>query len=190
MIGLVVLLWVVCVPLLLWTLMSPESAWRRTTAWRYRDPAAQEPSAAGYGAQRASAGFGLLMVVVVTAMLLAFAADQRRAADRKAAQGPPGSVPSYIVGYRPGAGNELVLSAEEQYVPLGEGLPDCLLTAQVVAQDADRVVVAARMEPVVGTEHCDVTPGHYHDVTVTLDAPLGDRAVVNQDGGRVDRTKG
>lgn len=52
-------------PLLLWMLMSPQSMWRATAAWAYRNPEANEPSEAGYAAHRVIAAIALIGLVVV-----------------------------------------------------------------------------------------------------------------------------
>ncbi|MFB9448370.1 hypothetical protein Dvina_14085 [Dactylosporangium vinaceum] len=67
-----------CIPfaaLLLWGAVSPRSQWRTLTAWRYRDPAANEPSDAAYAWTRFSSIF-LLLAMVCTGYGLADAADR------------------------------------------------------------------------------------------------------------------
>jgi hypothetical protein len=51
-------------PVLLWGVISPQSAWRIFEAWRFANPQAVRPSAAGYTARRVAAACVLVLLVV------------------------------------------------------------------------------------------------------------------------------
>ena len=56
---------IVLAPLLFWQIASPASAWRVLEAWRFANPDAVRPSAAGYAARRfvATVAFAALVVL-------------------------------------------------------------------------------------------------------------------------------
>ena len=66
--GLICLL-VIPAALAVWTLISPRSAWRVTTAWRYRNPEAHEPSEAAYVVQRVGGAIGLVATLVLAVLI-------------------------------------------------------------------------------------------------------------------------
>lgn len=56
----------IVVPLLIWQIVNPRSMWEATQSWRFRDPAANEPSDAAFAFSRAGAvvalgAFGFLI---------------------------------------------------------------------------------------------------------------------------------
>jgi hypothetical protein len=57
----------VLVPLLMWPIVSPKSAWRIFEAWRFANPDTVRPSAAGYAARRFIATVALAALVVLVA---------------------------------------------------------------------------------------------------------------------------
>lgn len=61
---------VVPAALFVWTLISPQSVWRRTAAWQYRKPEVNEPSDAAYTMHRVLSFAGLVVVVVLAVILL------------------------------------------------------------------------------------------------------------------------
>lgn len=58
---------VVLAPLLAWPIVSPQSAWRIFEAWRFANPDAVRPSAAGYAARRFLATVALVALVAFAA---------------------------------------------------------------------------------------------------------------------------
>lgn len=77
------------VALMALALVNPRARWRGLSAWRYRDPAANEPSAAAFAVHRAAlVGGGLAIVVigfVINARLSGGQSDIRPEVDRVAA---------------------------------------------------------------------------------------------------------
>jgi hypothetical protein len=66
------LAWLLVIPaaLLVWTLISPQSAWRAMTAWRYRNPETHEPSGAGYAMHRVGAVIGLATTLMLAVLIV------------------------------------------------------------------------------------------------------------------------
>jgi hypothetical protein len=54
------------VSMLLWTVIAPRHQWRALIAWRYRDPAANEPSDASYAVRRVTAAILVIGLAVAT----------------------------------------------------------------------------------------------------------------------------
>ena len=65
---LLVVMWLVLGPVMLWSIIDPRGMWRSTSSWAYRDPDANEPSDAGYLAQRVTVVTFLIMLVIATVL--------------------------------------------------------------------------------------------------------------------------
>jgi ABC-type phosphate transport system permease subunit len=68
--ALFLILCLVALPLALWTVLDPRSAWRITTSWQFRHPKANEPSEAGYLVQRLAGAVTLVLTIVLIVMLV------------------------------------------------------------------------------------------------------------------------
>lgn len=70
MVALVLILGLVVVPLTLWVVLDPRSAWRITASWQFRHPKANEPSDAGYLVHRLAGAVVLGLTIVLIVMLV------------------------------------------------------------------------------------------------------------------------
>ena len=59
----------------LWNVLSPRSVWASLSAWRYRDPEANEPSDAAFTVSRIASLVGLVACVVVAVIAFQAASE-------------------------------------------------------------------------------------------------------------------
>ena len=85
--GFVYLMLVTLCGLMLWLLISPGSFWRKTAAWQYKNPEANEPSDAAYTMMRV---FGGIFLVVFIGLWIHIASSVDRLGARSAGQAVPG----------------------------------------------------------------------------------------------------
>ena len=70
MLALLLILCLVVLPLSLWTVLDPRSAWRVTASWQFRDPKANEPSEAGYLMQRVAGAVAVFATIFMIVLLV------------------------------------------------------------------------------------------------------------------------
>jgi hypothetical protein len=218
----VVLVCVLFMPMLLWTAIAPRHQWRVLMAWRYRDPAANEPSEASYGARRVTAAILVIGLAVSMWSLVDIANESgaqpsvdtsatvdvarlfqtdtvrlvpivQTATPTDTGRVPiyryreletPGQWPPYVRnGPALPAGTRLVLAVEVIYTPV----------TVVVLQQPDRVELSLHgsCASTVAQSFCDTGQAPLPParmglllVPIALDAPLGQRGVVDQLTGK------
>lgn len=70
MVVVITLLMMALAGICLWGAINPRSLWRKTSAWSYRDPLANEPSDKGYGSMRLQGIVGFVLFLVLIPMVV------------------------------------------------------------------------------------------------------------------------
>jgi len=64
--------------LCLWGVLSPRSLWEFSAAWSYKNPEANEPSEAGFAAQRVAYGAALVLLIVLAGITYQYQVQWKR----------------------------------------------------------------------------------------------------------------
>ena len=83
--GAFVVLILIAVPFSIWAIVSPKGMWWATTAWKFRDPDANEPSDSSYTLTRISGIVAIVALAVMGGIALAAQRDNNERADQQAA---------------------------------------------------------------------------------------------------------
>jgi len=81
--GFVYLMLMTLCGLMLWMLISPGSFWRKTAAWQYKNPEANEPSDAAYTTMRVFGGIFLVVFIGLWIHIASSTDDWERAEREK-----------------------------------------------------------------------------------------------------------
>lgn len=75
---------VLCGAISLWGVINPRAFWKKTAAWSFKHPDANEPSDAGFAVQRAAYAFGLLVSVIMIPVFISASNSMEKANQEEA----------------------------------------------------------------------------------------------------------
>ena len=173
-------------------MMRPELVWK-ANSWRFKYPEHNEPSDAAYVAYQVSAIVTAIAVIVMMGFLAQQLPSRSPQSEASLSAAPsPSPSPEYepfaasreaVTTSTTDAGRFRAYSVDGQTVTvyIRRGLCASAQVPPTVEEDGERVVISYA----VGLSHvwCDRDREATIAETVTLDEPLGDREVVDTDGG-------